>query len=560
MTPPDHASRVVICDAGVKNEKAPTQRMIQVYDGAVQGAKRIGWPSRFPQNFGAHTAIYDTGSRRISARAKGVAMPGKLSLATFALLACSAVSSAQTTQALVNQPPSGAQNGLLLTDGRVLSQSYNGRAWYALTPDITGSYVNGTWAGPFYLPPGYAPLANAQAVLADGRAVVVGGEYIGETFTLSNRGAIFDPVTDTWTNLPPPPGWLYIGDSPSVVLPDGGFMIGDKLNQNMAILNPETLHWATFPGTGKADINAEEGWTLLADGSVLTCDVTRGPNTEIFSLATKTWKGAGDTPANLNSPGSNECVYYGPNDTLCYHPAGEIGPAMLRPDGTVFATGSREGSVTHNAIYDTNTGVWTAGPDFPNGDDAGDNYAALEPSGNVLVLTETSSGYAQAYEWDGTNLTSILSFDALIGPLIVLPNGQVLAQGLNAAGFGVEVYNPTGTYQSSWAPTISSVPSSVNRGQTYKIYGTQFNGLSQAAAFGDEFQNATNYPIVRITNNATGHVFYARTHNHSTMGVATGSAMVSTSFDVPSGAETGASTLEVVANGIPSLPVSITVN
>lgn len=125
---------------------------------------------------------------------------------------------------------------------------------------------------------------------------------------------------------------------------------------------------------------------------------------------------------------------------------------------------------------------------------------------------------------------------------------------------GTEVYNPTGTYDASWAPTITSVTTSVTRGKTYKISGTQFNGLSQAASFGDEYQTATNYPLVRITNNSTGHVFYARTHNHSTMGVATGSTIVSTSFDVPTAAETGASSLEVVANGIPSIPVSITVN
>jgi len=489
-------------------------------------------------------------------------MPGKLSLAAFVLLACSAVSSAQTTQTLVNQPPLGAQNGLLLTDGRVLYQSDDQRAWYTLTPDITGSYVNGTWAGPLYLPAGYAPLANAQAVLADGRAVVVGGEYIEQNFTLSNKGAIFDPVTDTWTNLPPPPGpgWHYIGDSPSVVLPDGRFMVGDKLNKRMAILDPKTLQWTTFAEPGKADINAEEGWTLLPDGSVLTCNVTDAPNSEVFVPSTRTWSTAGSTVADLGSPGSNVCVPFGPNGSLCYYPAGEIGPAILRPDGTVFATGSREGAVTHTAIYDTNSGAWTAGPDFPNGDNAGDNYAVLEPNGDVLVNTETASGYSQAYEWDGINLTPILSFDALLGPLIVVPTGQVLAEGLGAAGFAVEVYNPTGTYQSSWAPTITSVPSSVNRGQTYKVYGTQFNGLSQAAAFGDEFQNATNYPLVRIANNATGHVFYARTHDHSTMGVATGSAIVSTNFDVPYRAETGASTLQVVANGIPSLPVSMTVN
>ena len=84
--------------------------------------------------------------------------------------------------------------------------------------------------------------------------------------------------------------------------------------------------------------------------------------------------------------------------------------------------------------------------------------------------------------------------------------------------------------------------------------------MSQAAAFGDEFETATNYPLVRITNTASGHVFYAKTHDHSTMGVATGNTIVSTNFDVPADMETGASTLEVVANGIPSKKVSITVN
>jgi len=122
------------------------------------------------------------------------------------------------------------------------------------------------------------------------------------------------------------------------------------------------------------------------------------------------------------------------------------------------------------------------------------------------------------------------------------------------------VYTPKGTYQQAWAPVIKKFPKTVNRGSTYKITGQQFNGLSQAAAFGDEFETATNYPLVRITNKSSHHVVYAKTHDHSTMGVATGTTSVFTNFDVPANAETGASTLEVVANGIPSKKVNITVN
>ncbi|MFN7983783.1 MAG: fibronectin type III domain-containing protein [Vicinamibacterales bacterium] len=91
------------------------------------------------------------------------------------------------------------------------------------------------------------------------------------------------------------------------------------------------------------------------------------------------------------------------------------------------------------------------------------------------------------------------------------------------------------------------------------ISGTQFNGLSQGAAYGDDWQSATNYPIVRITNVATGHVMFAKTHDHSSMGVATGSLVVSTTFDVPASIETGASTIEVIANGIPSAKTNISV-
>ena len=69
--------------------------------------------------------------------------------------------------------------------------------------------------------------------------------------------------------------------------------------------------------------------------------------------------------------------------------------------------------------------------------------------------------------------------------------------------------------------------------------------------FGDEIQSATNYPLVRITNLVTHHVFYSRTHDHSSMAVAS-PRTVSTQFDVPAGQEIGMSELEVVANGVAS--------
>ena len=121
------------------------------------------------------------------------------------------------------------------------------------------------------------------------------------------------------------------------------------------------------------------------------------------------------------------------------------------------------------------------------------------------------------------------------------------------------MYTAKGTYNSAWRPTITSVPKTITRGTQYLIKGTQFNGLSQGASYGDDTQSATNYALVRITNNASKHVFYAKTVNPSTMAIATGSKPVSTHFTVSKGTETGDSSLVVVTNGIPSVPVAVTI-
>jgi hypothetical protein len=319
----------------------------------------------------------------------------------------------------------------------------------------------------------------------------------------------------------------------------------------MAELDPTTMTWTAMGSSGKSDWNAEEGWTLMPDGTILTWDVLNNPNSERYIPSEQMWVSDGSTVANLQGPPEVGCIPYGGGD---YCPPGETGPGILMPNGKVYATGAtHQGAPTgHTSVYTpgaspTDPGTWTPGPDFPNGDDAGDNFAVLLPNGRVLV--EGNSG--QLYEYNGTSLTPTLN--TFGGSMIVLPTGQVLFN-------GSQVYTSTGGGLQIWAPIITNCPSSVTRGQTYVAFGRQFNGLSQADNFGDEFETATNYPLIRITNNATGHVFYTKTHNHSTMAVATRNVPTYTHFDVPAGMETGASTLVMVTNGIVGNPVSITVN
>ena len=466
---------------------------------------------------------------------------------------------AQTWTPLNNQPSltNGAGPALLLTDGTVLVHDACGADWWKLIPDNTGSYINGTWKQVASSPSGYSPLYYASAVLPDGRVIVEGGEYNGAGCNpvWTNLGAIYDPVKDKWTSVNPPSGWSSIGDAQSVVLSDGTFMLAnccEAAPYPVAYLDPENLT-LTQHGTGKNDRYDEEGWALLKDGTVLTADAIDSPKAERYHPTQQKWESAG-TACQLEDQNTQE-----------------IGPMVVLPDGNVFATGAQDQTTHtgHTCTYHppkqiNQPGKWTTGPDFPNGDDCEDAPAALEVNGKAIVMT--SPGVYQPpstfYEWNGAKLTQIKgppnapSDPSYVGSFLELPTGQLLFMDFSN---DVEVFTPKGTYQSAWQPTITTAPSSVTRGKTYKISGTQFNGLSQGAFYGDDAQMATNYGLVRITNASTGHVFYARTHNPSTMGVATGTTTVSTHFDVPTSVETGDSTLEVVANGIPSAPVNVTV-
>ena len=92
-------------------------------------------------------------------------------------------------------PGFGASTMLLLTDGTVMCQEQGGKRWRKLTPDSSGSYVNGTWSE--LAPMHWTRRYYALAVLADGRVLVSGGEYSD-----AGRG----PTRPRSTSPPPTPG------------------------------------------------------------------------------------------------------------------------------------------------------------------------------------------------------------------------------------------------------------------------------------------------------------------------------------------------------------------
>ena len=322
------------------------------------------------------------------------------------------------------------------------------------------------------MPSGYAPLYFASAVLADGRLIVEGGEYNFFNLVETNLGAIYDPATNKWTSITAPSGWSEIGDAPGSVLSDGTFMLGNCCASTQALLNLSGFKW-TATGTGKFDANSEEGWTLLPNGQLVVADVISQPHSELYTESSGSWSSAGTVPVSLAS-------------------GEEIGPQTLRPDGTVFV----EGATGHNAIYDSTSGTWKAGPDFPivggRQLDVADGPSALEPNG--MVLTAASPGLYNApatfFEWTGKKLVQApnppdapndSSYNVR---LMVLPNGQILeTDGTN----DVEIYTPGKKAKKKWAPAVTSVPTTVTHGMSYTLSGTLINGFSQANMYGDDF-------------------------------------------------------------------------
>ncbi len=299
-------------------------------------------------------------------------------------------------------------------------------------------------------------------------------------------------------------------------------------------------------GSKKADSNSEEGWTLLPSGLVLTADVlTTLPNSELYNPANGQWSTAGTIPVNLVT-------------------GAEIGPQVLRPDGTVWVAGA----TGHSAVYSA-SGQWAAGPALP-GPSAANSSTLRTARASLLARRQRADSRrgpglynapAYFFEYDGTSLNAVAnppdapndsSFNVR---LLVLPTGQVLeTDGSN----DVEVYTPKGKTIKKLAPKITSVPSTLTHGTTYTLSGKKLNGVSQANMYGDDVQEATNYPLVRITNDGSGHVFYAKTHAFSSMAVAS-KKVTSTMFDVPANIDLGASSLQVVTNGIASKAVAVTI-
>jgi hypothetical protein len=461
--------------------------------------------------------------------------------------------------AMTNAPPEvvydGVNMALLLSDGSVMLQDFIYKTnWYKLTPGLDGHYADGTWttlASNQCVRSGYS-----SVVLRDGRVFVAGGEY----GTGSTNAEIYDPVANSWTELVIPPGIIttnytdpdsqsYSGfsDSGSILLSDGRVLIAPvwpATNGNTTIYDPVADTWTTAPLV-QGNNEEEASWVKLADNSIVVIDY-QTTNSERFIPALNQWINDANVPVGLYDARFSE-----------------EGPAFLLPTGQAIFFGSTPHTAVYTPSGNTNPGVWIQGPDIPNNLGMPDAPGAMMANGKILceLTTHFAANVTYYYEYDFVS-GSFSQVNAPTGGISVandpesdvmldLPDGSVLLNtGLLIGGNGVPpfTYQPVGPPLAAGKPSIASVARNGNG--SYHLTGTRFNGISQGAAFGDDKQMDSNFPLVRFTD-SSGNVRYGRSYNWSTAAVMTGTNIVSTECQPPAGSSPQ-DLIQVVANGIAS--------
>ena len=454
---------------------------------------------------------------------------------------------------------------LLLSDGTVAAQYFGGTKWCKLTPDNHGSYINGAWSEIASMNGGNRQY-HSSAVLRDGRLMVAGGELGPGWSSLE----VYDPLADSWSFANIPPGVITgnnvinsagdntagFSDSGCIMLADGTVMIAavfPATNNATVIFDPVSNTCSRGPITLQSQNEAT--WVKLPDDSILSVDKS-STTSERYIPALKQWI----PDASLKAP-----IYSATGS--------ELGAGFMLPDGRAFFLGGNGNTAYYTPTGNTNQGTWTQGPTMPNGMSARDTPAAMMPNGKILcALTPGTNAVGTDtpvffYEFNYlVNAFTMIGSPQNSSPgssdpnnisdyfsMLALPDGNILFSdaAFSSSGSQLYIYQPDCCPVAVGKPAITSV--TVNGNGAYHLTGTRLNGFSQGAVYGDDNQMDSNYPLVRTTD-ASGNTFYGRTYNWSSTGVQTGNAQVSTEFFV--GLDPGTYSLQVVANGIASDPVT----
>ncbi|HXP45467.1 MAG TPA: kelch repeat-containing protein [Candidatus Acidoferrales bacterium] len=328
----------------------------------------------------------------------------------------------------------------------------------------------------------------------------------------------------------------------------------------------------TIPQLSSPALGYELGPSLrLQDGRIFEIGATQ--HTALYNPATNTWEAGPDISGTLNgipSPfGADDAPgAILPNGHVIF--AADAGVSGFTSSGNITAGSPIITGIPSTAILQVYWGVQGAG--IPGG-----AYIVSVDSPRQVTIsspaTATTSG--DAISWGGTfsNPAELFDFDPWKSTIrqvtsalpdvnlpyegsyptrmLILPTGQLLFSDDSSQ---LWVYTSSGMPNPLLRPLITKVRY-LGDGK-FRLTGFKLDGQSAGAAYGDDDQMDSNYPIIRMAN-LSGNVFYARTSDWSKIAVGDGARRETVDFRLNPGVTPGDYSLIVSGAGISSFPTLI---
>ncbi len=396
-----------------------------------------------------------------------------------------------------------------------------------------------------------ACLGDSPSMLLPAGNILVGDLINQKTF-------IYNVASDTWTQTG---SKVYTDQSDEegwAKMPDGTVINYDLFHSKSTggsyaeKYAPTTGTWfsispsdgtalGTIPLLSSNAVGSELGPIIrLQDGRIFVIGATQ--HTAIYNPTTNTWSAGPDIMGTLSNAAN-------PTGTLSPFGADDA-PAAELPNGhVIFVADAGVSQFTSSGNITTGSKVITGIPSTAilqvgwavagTGIPASSTIASVDSSSQVTINANatatttgvsikfggTFSGPTQFFDFNpATNLISSLAVTpvgANLNPgaypkrFLTLPTGQVLFSDASSQAW---IYTPDGSASPQYKPVLNSIV--YNGGGLFTLTGKQLNGQSAGAAYGDDDQMDTNYPIVRfVATDGSGHVFYAKTTNWSSVTV-----------------------------------------
>lgn len=358
--------------------------------------------------------------------------------------------------------PDKAIHATLLNNGRVLwyrGEGANGSysyTWDPVTNEMRTQYI------------GFGIFCSGNSVMPDGRVLTTGGR-IGFDGTLGPRySVIYDPVTEQWSQGPTMRRGRYYPTN--VLLGDGRTLVFSGYDSTH-VFNPQVESFT--PGTGPGGTDEWEllpadhyiayypRMHLLPNGKIFHCG--KDPVSETLDPATYVWQTVATTNYDQRREGTSV----------------QIPPSLNK----FMIMGGEPGTNTTEIIdLAAPTPTWTVGPPMHYGREFLNNV--ILPDGTILVSGGSDSLLnrilpAEIYNPATNTWTEVAAMhrDRLYHSTgLLLPDGRCLWAGADS-NRTAEIYSPPYLFKGA-RPVISSAPTSVQYGETFRIQTPNSSSIS----------------------------------------------------------------------------------